>query len=111
MTGATVSVPIVMVREFPFIEGSVSGVAGKLMLDTGYQGALTVNDHRVPISGGRTIGTGVFGSGQTFQVRLIPELADVRVGEMVFPRVTGCDHPGRTAPRGDYAGFHRLVRL
>ncbi len=85
---ATVSFPIVMVREFPFIEGAISGVAGKLMLDTGYQGALTVNDHRVPIPGGRTIGTGVFGSGQTFEVRLIPELADVRVGALVFPRVT-----------------------
>lgn len=77
-----------MVREFPFIEGSIAGVTGKLMLDTGMEQALTVNDHRVPMSGGRTIGTGFFGSGQTFAVRLMPELADIRIGGLIYPRAT-----------------------
>lgn len=88
LTGQVVTLPIVMVREYPFVEASIVGVAGKLMLDTGYQGALVVNDHRVPVTGGRTIGSGFFGSGQTFEVRLIPEVLDVRIGGLAYPRVT-----------------------
>lgn len=88
LTGDVVTLPIVMVREYPFIEASIAGVDGKLMLDTGYQGALVVNDHRVPLTGGRTVGSGFFGSGQTFEVRLIPEVRDVRIGGLAYPRVT-----------------------
>lgn len=88
LAGEIVTLPIVMVREYPFIEASIAGVAGKLMLDTGYQGALILNDHRVPLTGGRIIGSGFFGSGQTFEVRLISEVQDVRIGGLTFPRVT-----------------------
>ena len=34
----TVTLPIVMIGEYPFVEGAISGVEGKLMLDTGYEG-------------------------------------------------------------------------
>lgn len=88
LTGEIVTLPIVMVREYPFVEASIAGVAGKLMLDTGYQGALIVNDHRVPLTGGRAIGSGFFGSGQTFEVRLVPEVLNVQIGGLVYPRVT-----------------------
>ena len=84
----TVTLPIVMIGEYPFVEGAINGVEGKLMLDTGYEGALTVNDHRVPIHDGRTIGTGFFGSGQTFEVRLVPRLTDVRIAHLNFDRVS-----------------------
>lgn len=39
LAGEIVTVPIVMVREHSFVEASIARVAGKLMLDTGYQGA------------------------------------------------------------------------
>ncbi|TCP64617.1 hypothetical protein [Sphingomonas sp. PP-CE-1G-424] len=81
-------VPIVMVKEFPFVDGSIAGFPGKLMLDTGSEQALTINDHRVPLAGGRPIGKGHFGSGQTFAVRIIPEARDIRVGNLSFPRAT-----------------------
>ena len=84
----TVTLPIVMIGEYPFVEGAISGVEGKLMLDTGYEGALTVNDHRVPIRDGKTIGTGFFGSGQTFEVRLVPQLTDVRIAHLTFGQVS-----------------------
>ncbi|WP_299171139.1 hypothetical protein [uncultured Brevundimonas sp.] len=83
-----VTLPITMIREYPFVDASIAGVAGKLMLDTGYEPALMVNDHRVPMSGGRSVGIGSFGSGQTFEVRIVPEVSDVRVGDLSFPRVT-----------------------
>ncbi len=88
LTDRITTVPIVMVREFPFVEGSVAGVEGKFMLDTGMQGALSINHNRVPVSDTRTIGKGLFGSGQTFEVLLSPELRDLRVGGLTFPRVT-----------------------
>lgn len=88
LTGETVSLPIVMVGEYPFIEGSVAGVRGKLMLDTGAEQALAINDHRVPVANGRTIGTGHFGSGETFAVRLVPELTGIWIGTLRFARAT-----------------------
>jgi hypothetical protein len=91
LTGETVTLPIVMVREFPFIEARIAGVSGKLMLDTGIEGALTVNDHRVPVKDARTIGTGFFGSGQTFAIRLAHELRDIRIGGLRYPRATQVD--------------------
>lgn len=88
ISAGTVALPVVMVREFPFIEATIQGVKGKLMLDTGRQDALAVNDHRVQIVGGRKIGTGFFESGQTFDIRLAPELRDVHVNGLTYPRVT-----------------------
>lgn len=84
----TVSLPIMMVREYPFVEAVIAGVAGKLMLDTGYEGALIVNDHRVATRDGQVIGRGFFGSGETFEVKLVPELTDVRIAHLTFDRVT-----------------------
>jgi hypothetical protein len=52
LAGKTVTLPLVMVREFPFIEGEIAGIKGKFMLDTGMQDGLVINDHRVPIAGG-----------------------------------------------------------
>ncbi|NYF30615.1 hypothetical protein [Sphingopyxis sp. JAI108] len=84
----TVTLPIVMVREFPFIEGEIAGVKGKLMLDTGMQDGLVINDHRVPLTGGTKIGTGHFGSGQAFDIRLHAAVPDIRVGNLRHPRAT-----------------------
>lgn len=84
----TVTLPIVMVREFPFIEGEIAGVKGKLMLDTGMQDGLVINDHRVPLTGGAKIGTGHFGSGQTFDIRLHAAVPDIRVGNLRHLRAT-----------------------
>lgn len=83
-----VTMPIIMAQEFPFVVGSIAGIPGKLMLDTGIEQALTVNDHRVPITEGRTIGTGYFGSGQTFAIRLVSELQSVQIGSLLFQLAT-----------------------
>lgn len=88
VSGRIVAMPIVMVREYPFISGSVAGVGGKLMLDTGMESALTVNDHLVPFTGGPTIGKGFFGSGQTYVVRLAAEISDIRIGGLSYPRAS-----------------------
>ena len=88
LTEKVVTLPIVMVREFPFIEGSAAGVSGKFMLDTGIESALSINDHRVPVTDARTIGKGFFGSGQTFEIHLVPEVRDVHIAALSYPSVT-----------------------
>ncbi|UAK25538.1 hypothetical protein [Sphingomonas nostoxanthinifaciens] len=70
------------------IESRIAGVKGKLMLDTGIDQALAVNDHRVPLPPGQPIGTGHFGSGQSFPMRLSTSVPDVQVAHLQFPKVT-----------------------
>lgn len=86
LTGSTITLPIELVRGYPFIEGEIAGVKGKLMLDTGIQRALTVNDHKVLLRGGARVGTGFFGSGQTFEVRRHATVKGIRVGNLRFPQ-------------------------
>ncbi len=86
--GDVVTMPITMVREFPFVEGEIAGVRGKFMLDTGMRDAIVVNDHRVPIAGGTTIGTGHFGSVQSYEVRLHSKVREVSVAGRRYPVVT-----------------------
>jgi len=86
--GDQVTLPIHMVREYPFVEGEVDGVKGKFMLDTGTGEGLIINDHRVTLEGGTVLGKGFFGSGQTYEKRLRPSVKDIRLGEMTFPEVT-----------------------
>jgi hypothetical protein len=88
LSGDRVVLPIVMVRDYPFVEGQVEGVKGKLMLDTGLDQALSLNDHRISLPGGKTIGTGQFGSGQTFAIRLNAAVENVQTGSLHFARVT-----------------------
>jgi len=88
LSGDTVTLPIVMVQEFPFVEGTAAGVKGKFMLDTGTEQALVINDHRVPVTNSHIIGNGKFGSGQVFAARLVPEMSGLQIGGLHYPRVT-----------------------
>jgi hypothetical protein len=87
--GEEVSLPIVMVREFPFVEAQVNGVKGKLMLDTGDNSALGLNDNHLTLPDGRTVGQGQFGSGQTFKLILRPLVDQVRLpGGLAYGPIT-----------------------
>ena len=52
LTEDKTSLPIIMVREFPFVAATVNGVPGKLMFDTMKREALSLNDHKAPLKGG-----------------------------------------------------------
>ncbi|WP_157201418.1 hypothetical protein [Massilia sp. Root418] len=88
LRGDDIVLPIAMVREFPFIEGSVAGVPGKLMLDTGYRAALGINDNRIPVVNPTDNGVGIFGSGQKYASRIAPAVHNVIVADLHFPKVT-----------------------
>jgi len=89
--GDRISLPITMVDEYPFIEGEVAGVKGKFMLDTASEPALSINDHRVPLSGGTTLGQGFYGSGQTFEVHLRSIVKNIRIGSLRYGESTQVD--------------------
>jgi hypothetical protein len=79
------SVPIVLVRSYPFVEAEVNGLKGKLMLDTGMEQELVINDHRVPLTEGTKTGTVYFGSGERFGVWNRPRIDNVVLaGQMRF---------------------------
>lgn len=77
MKGDVVSIPFVMVREFPFVEAKVNGVKGKLLLDTGALEALSLNQNHLNLPEGSIIGQGNFASGQTYQMILRPSVGKV----------------------------------
>lgn len=76
--------PFVVIRGIPFVEATVNGVPGKLMLDTGAQRALTLNSNRIPLTSGKDAGAGHFGSGQRFSMLLHDSVASVDVGGFSF---------------------------
>lgn len=84
----TVVLPFTMVREYPFVEGEIAGVTGKLLLDTGFEEALALNDHRIPLNGGVKVGTGFFGSGETFDIRQQASVDNIRIGNLRYARAT-----------------------
>lgn len=89
LTGDVVSIPLVMVREFPFVEAEINGVKGKLMLDTGAIEALSLNHNHIKLPAGRVIGQGNFASGQTFEMILRPSIDAVRLaGGLNYGRIT-----------------------
>jgi hypothetical protein len=89
LKGQTVSIPFVMVREFPFVEAKIAGVKGKLLLDTGAYEALVLNHNHLDLPAGRVIGRGAFGSGQTYEKVLRPSVDNVQLpGGLNYGRVT-----------------------
>lgn len=89
LKGDVVSLPFVMVREFPFVEAEVNGVKGKLMLDTGAADALALNHNPIKFSEGEKAGEGRFGSGQRFEIFMRPRVESVRLpGGLTYGPVT-----------------------
>jgi len=89
LQGDTVSIPFVMVREFPFVEAEVNGVKGKLLLDTGALEALSLNHNHLNLPEGRVLRRGNFASGQSFEIVLRPGIDTVRLaGGPAYGRVT-----------------------
>jgi hypothetical protein len=89
LTEDKVTLPLVLVDGFPFVEAEILGVKGKLMLDTGARDALALNDHKIPLTGGNAYGKGAVGSGQTFNVTLNAEINEVKLtGYKSYTKIT-----------------------
>jgi len=108
LTEDEVSFPFVVVRGIPFVEATINGVRGKLMLDTGAQKALSLNSNRIPLTGGKEAGNGMFGSGQRFATLLHANVETVDIGGFSFRDVRDVESqeaPMLEAITPDFAGW------
>jgi hypothetical protein len=108
LSGDKVSVPFVVVRGIPFAEATINGIDGKLMLDTGARQALSLNSNRIPLTGGRESGDGLFGSGQRFTTMLHASVASVDIGGLSFRDVREVESQEAKMLEGitpDFAGW------
>jgi hypothetical protein len=87
LTGDEVTLPLVLVKGYPFIEGEVNGVKGKFMFDIGAPAALTLNGHRIPLKGGTRIAGDKVGSGQTFASQMNKTIASVEFAQFSYTDV------------------------
>ncbi|QNL52312.1 hypothetical protein H8S90_12505 [Olivibacter sp. SDN3] len=69
--GDTVVFPIKLVNAYPFISGTVNGVTGKFMFDTGSSNSIALNDNVLSFPEKKVTGSGVVGSGQTYKASTI----------------------------------------
>jgi hypothetical protein len=87
------TLPLVLVKGYPFLEGEVNGIKGKLLFDVGEEESFALNTHRVTPPDGKVIGHGFFGSGQTFTVSRFPVVDDLKLADgldyTAIPNVRG----------------------
>lgn len=74
LSGQQVSVPLLIVKGYPFIQGAINGQPGDLMFDTGMEPSLILNTRAVTIPDAVKIGQGAASSGQTFDTFLLPKV-------------------------------------
>lgn len=65
--GDSVVFPVMLINGYPFISGSVNGVSGKFMFDTGYRTSISVNDNLIDLPDKKMKSTGITGSGNDFK--------------------------------------------
>lgn len=77
LQGESVVIPLVLVKGFPFIEGSINSKKGKIMFDVGDQEALVIDSSSISPPNGVVVGKGFFGSGQSFDVYKFPLIKEL----------------------------------
>lgn len=78
--GDSIVFPITIVNAFPFISGTVNGIPGKFMFDTGYEKSISLNDNLVKLPNKKLQGSGVVGSGQSFKQFLNDTISEIKLG-------------------------------
>ena len=76
--GDSVVFPITIINAFPFISGSVNGVNGKFMFDTGNAASVDINDNYVILPKKKHKGDGVVASGQSFKKNVNDTISEVK---------------------------------
>ena len=77
--GDFLSLPLILVKGYPFLEGEINGTEGKLLFDIGADSSFVLNSHRVTPPDGKVVGNGSFSSGQTFSVSRFPVVDSLKL--------------------------------
>lgn len=109
LQGDTCSLHFTVFQYFPMIDATVNGIKGKMMFDTGNENALSLNDHLVKQTGGKKVGRGFTGSGQSFDVNMYDTIQEVKIGDRLkysnSGPVIGNNMDFLEAVTPDYLGF------
>ena len=76
--GDSIIFPLVLINGYPFISGSVNGVSGKFMFDTGYRTSMSLNDNLIDLPDKKTKSTGITGSGHGFKTNTNDTIREVK---------------------------------
>jgi hypothetical protein len=79
LAGDQSTLPLVLVKGYPFLEGEINGIKGKLLFDVGDEESFALNSHAIAVPNGKEIGKGFFGSGQKFAVSSFPIVDDLKL--------------------------------
>ncbi|QEE51012.1 hypothetical protein FUA48_15935 [Flavobacterium alkalisoli] len=84
LVGDVIKVPLVMIRDWPFIEGEINGVKGRWMFDTGNAEAFSLHSKKVTGVESEVVGSGFVGSGQKYEVLEYPVINRIVVGDTLY---------------------------
>jgi len=76
--GDIVIFPITIIDVYPLISGTVNGVAGKFMFDTGFGISISLNDNFVELPNKKMKGDGVVSSGQSFKTNINDTIREIK---------------------------------
>lgn len=76
--GDIIVFPITLINAFPFISGTVDGVNGKFMFDTGSATSISLNDNFIKLPNKKVKGNGVVGSGQSFKTSINDTIREIK---------------------------------
>ena len=84
LKGDTIKIPLVLIRDWPFIEGEINGVKGLWMFDTGKSDAISLHSKKVQGVTSAPAGSGFVASGQKFNVIEYSEINQIKIGETEY---------------------------
>ena len=76
--GDIVVFPITLINAFPFISGTVDGVEGKFMFDTGSASSINLNDNLIKLPNKKERGKGVVASGQSYKTSVTDTIREIK---------------------------------
>lgn len=76
--GDIVVFPITIINAYPFISGTVNGVEGKFMFDTGNQVSISLNDNFIKLPNKKLKGNGLAASGQSFKTNVSDTIREIK---------------------------------
>jgi len=76
--GDIVVFPITLVNVYPLISGTVNGVPGKFMFDTGFGAPISLNDNFVDLPNKKMKANGVTGSGHSFKTSINDTIREIK---------------------------------
>lgn len=87
LEGDVLKIPLIIIGDYPFIDGEINGVKGRWMFDTGNSKAFSLHSKKVVGIESEVVGSGFVASGQKYEVLEYPLIDQIKVGDNVHNSV------------------------